>query len=126
LRNKYEHLSFKEIEDNPWGTVCVELTGPYIVTDKHDTKFTSQALTICDPETGWLEIAEIRDKSSEGTAKILDQTWLCTYPRPKRCIHENGNEFLGKEFQELLKSYAIKSFEKTVKNSEANFAECVH
>jgi hypothetical protein len=25
-----------------------------------------------DPETGWFEIAEIRDESSEGTAKILD------------------------------------------------------
>jgi hypothetical protein len=59
-------------------------------------ELTLQVLTICDPETGWFEIAEIRDKSSEGTVKILDQTWFCRYPYPKQCIHDNGNEFLGK------------------------------
>jgi hypothetical protein len=56
---------------------------------------------MCDPATGWFEIAEIRNKTAEGTAKILDQPWFCRYPRPKRCIGDNGNEFLGKEFQEL-------------------------
>jgi transposase InsO family protein len=79
-----------------------------------------------DPATSWFEIAEIRDKSSEGNAKMLSQTWFCRYPRPKRCIHDNRSEFLGKEFQELLKSYGIKSVAKTVKNSQANFVERVH
>jgi hypothetical protein len=64
---------------------------------------------MCDPATGLFEVAEIKDKTSEGTATILDPTWFCRYPRPKRCISDNGNEFLGKEFQELLQSYGVKS-----------------
>ena len=35
-------------------------------------------------------------------------------------IHDNGNEFIGKEFQELLSSYGIKSVPTTVKNPQAN------
>ena len=81
---------------------------------------------MCDPATGWFEVAEIKDKTSEGTAKILDKTWFCRYPRPKRCISDNGNEFLGKEFQELLQSYGVKSVPTTVKNPQANFVERVH
>jgi hypothetical protein len=49
-----------------------------------------------DPTTGLFEIAEILDNSSEGTAKMLDQTWFCRYPNPKQCIYDPGNEFLGK------------------------------
>jgi hypothetical protein len=81
---------------------------------------------MCDPATGWFEVAEVKDKASEGTAKILDQTWFCLYPRPKRCISDNGNEFLSKEFQELLQSYGGKSVPITVKNPQANFVESVH
>jgi hypothetical protein len=29
---------------------------------------------MCDPATGWFEVAEIKDKTSKGMAKILDQT----------------------------------------------------
>jgi hypothetical protein len=45
---------------------------------------------------------------------------------PKRCISNNGNEFLGKEYQELLQSYGVKSVATTVKNPQANFVEHVH
>jgi Integrase zinc binding domain len=96
---KYGHLPFKDIDQNPWDTICVDLIGPYTVTTKHEKELSLQAITICDPATGWFEGAKIKDKTSEGTAKILDQTWFCCYPRPKRCISDNGNEFLGKEFR---------------------------
>ncbi len=125
-RKKYGHLALKDIDQNPWDTICVDLIGPYTVTTKHEKELNLHALTMCDPATGWFEVAEIKDKTSEGTAKILDQTWFCRYPRPKRCISDNGNEFLGKEFQELLQSYGVKSVPTTVKNPQANFVERVH
>jgi transposase InsO family protein len=81
---------------------------------------------MCDLATGWFEVAKIRNKTSKGTAKKKDQTLFCRYPRPKRCISDNGNEFLGKEFQELLQSYGVKSVATTVKNPQANFVERVH
>jgi hypothetical protein len=63
----------KEIEDDAWDTICVDLIGSYTVTDKHDNEFTLQAHTMCDPATDWFEIVEIRDQSSEDAAKIQDQ-----------------------------------------------------
>jgi transposase InsO family protein len=53
-------------------------------------------------------------------AKKFDQVWLSRYPRPLRCIHDQGSEFIGFEFQELLDSYGIQSSATTVKNPTAN------
>jgi transposase InsO family protein len=84
------------------------------------------AITICDPATGWFELAEIKDKTNTETAKILDQVWFCCYPPPLCCITDNRNEFLGTEFKELLRSYRIQPIHTTIKNSQANFVEHVH
>jgi hypothetical protein len=48
------------------------------------------------------------------------------YTQPLRCITDKGNEFLGTEFQELLRSYSVQSIHITIKNSQANFVEHVH
>jgi transposase InsO family protein len=53
------------------------------------------------------EVAEIKDKTAAETAKILDQVWFCRYPRLLICITDNGNEFLGTAFQELLRLYGV-------------------
>jgi hypothetical protein len=115
LRKKYGHLALKDIDQNPWDTICVDLIGPFTVTTKHEKELNLHGLTMCDPATGWFEVAEIKDKTFEGTAK-----------RPKRCISDNGNKFPGKEFQELLQSYGVKSVPKIVKNPHADFVEPVH
>jgi transposase InsO family protein len=36
------------------------------------------------------------------------------------CIHDNGSEFVGIEFQEMLQSYGIKSGPTTVRNPQSN------
>ena len=48
------------------------------------------------------------------------QSWLARYPCPKRCIHDNGGEFNGHQFQELLVKYQIKDVPTTSKNPQAN------
>eukprot|EP00957_Ditylum_brightwellii_P195965 14931077-Ditylum_brightwellii.AAC.3 len=46
--------------------------------------------------------------------------WLCQCLCPQEVIHDNGGEFIGKEFQELLYSYSIKDVPVMVKNPQAN------
>ncbi len=58
---------------------------------------------------GLPEFARIDSANSVATAKAFDKNWLCRYPRPLECGHDNGKEFLGMEFQELLASYGITS-----------------
>ena len=83
-------------------------------------------MTFVDPATGWFEIAEIPDKTSARISKIFNSTWLARYPRPRKVIFDNGNEF-KKDFLPLLKDFSIKPTPTTIKNPQANaILERVH
>jgi hypothetical protein len=77
---KYGYLSKQDINQDPWHTTCVDTLGPYLVTTTHDKELNLLTITIWDPATGWFEVAEIKDKTTAETAKILDQVWFCRCP----------------------------------------------
>ena len=83
-------------------------------------------MTMIDPASGWFEVVQVQNKTAEHIGIMLDRTWFSRYPRPVRCIYDNGNEFLGKDFQEMLDSYGVKGIATTVKNPQANLVERVH
>ena len=85
-----------------------DLIGPYKVQDASGRIHELLALTMINPATSWFEIIEIPNKSSETVALALDRQWLCHYPRPQYITFDQGGEFTGQEFQELLGSYGIK------------------
>jgi hypothetical protein len=110
---------------NPWHSIAVDTIGPWIIPQSpHSLKSkeptTLQALTIIDLSTHFMEIVALKNKESITIARSLDQVWLCRYPRPVDCLHDNGTEFISAEFQELLQSYGIRSKLTTVKNPQAN------
>jgi transposase InsO family protein len=72
-----------------------------------------------DTGTNWCEVARITTAASIATAKAFDQQWLSRHPCPLECVHDNGNKFMGIEFQELQLSYGIKPKPTTVKNPQA-------
>jgi hypothetical protein len=110
----------------PWEEVHVDLIGPW------DVRYNStaipgkttvekiQALTIMDKATGWPEFVAIKNKTSYHIALLFDSEWLCRYPRPSKVVYDNGTEFTGYEFQELLQSYGIKAVSTTVRNPRSN------
>jgi hypothetical protein len=53
-------------------------------------------------------------------AHLFDVQWLSRYPRPLRCIHDPGTEFVGPEFQTLLVHLGIQPVPSTVKNPQSN------
>lgn len=95
-----------------WEEVHVDLISPWDVHYKSSSvpgKGTIQkieALTIIDKTTGWREFIAIQNKTSYHIAILFNSE--CRYPRLARVIFDNGSEFLGQEFQELLRSYGIK------------------
>ena len=137
-RKHYGKLPLTTHDPHPWQTVCVDLIGPWTVpsptkikskssNDSKDESLKLLALTAIDPDTSWIEIIHVPNKESETIAQYFDQQWLSRYPRPLECIHDNGSEFVGFEFQELLDSYGIKSRVTTVGNPQANaILERVH
>ena len=68
-RLKYGHLPVRNNIPNPWEVVCVDLIGPYTININNKEE-QLLAITICDPATGWFEIAQISDKKSTTTAKF--------------------------------------------------------
>ena len=80
-----------------------------------------------DTVSNLVELVRINDKTSAHIAKIYAQVWLTGYPWPARCIHDNGGEFIGPEFQLLLEGCRIKDVPTTSKNPQANaICKCMH
>ena len=62
----------------------------------------------------------MENATSQAVAQAFEDNWLSRYPCPLRCIHDNGNEFLGPAFSLMLERNKIKSVPTTVKNPQAN------
>jgi transposase InsO family protein len=74
-----------------------------------------------DPATGWFEIVAYDDKRAITVANMLEQTWLCRYPRPSLITYDRGSEFIGTGFRTTVKNeYGIKAKPITVRNPQAN------
>ena len=102
-RKHYRNLPSKLHDIHPGNQVCIDLIGPLnINTSNNEAPVTLLALMIIDLATSWFVITLLTNKGSETIAIAFDQQWLCTCPHPLQCIHDNGTEFVGMEFQEML------------------------
>ena len=119
-------LTNNDVMPAPFEVVHLDMVGPWTIkiklTGKRKKRITHtvQALTMVDGAINWLEIAEAPTKESEAIAKMFDNEWLCRYPRPRKAVHDNENEFTGFEFQEMCSSYGVKTQPTTVKNPRSN------
>lgn len=144
-KEKFGKIPLKEeSKGNAFDTLTVDFCGPwqFIITVQEEVEVSKGktkkgkerkkeiiekqkrvkiwALTMMDEVMAWIEIMPITNKKSEEIALLEDSEWFNRYPRPVNCIHDNGTEFTGEEFQELLVSYGVKSKPTTVKNLQAN------
>jgi len=114
-------LPAKEAEDTPWEKVCVDLIGPYKITNtKNNQNLTLWCLTMIDPATGWLEIKEIKSKDALNIANLVEQTWLTRYPWPMELTYDRGTEFMGEFALMVEQDYGILRKGTTVRNPQAN------
>lgn len=112
-------------DKDPFEKVHVDCTGPWTVHIKSDitgelSPYKIHILTMVDAAANWVELAMIPTANSRSCTKQFDLCWLCRYPCPNTVEHDNGNEFIGEEFQELLTSYDIKSSPTTVTKTQHN------
>ena len=75
-----------------------------------------------DLATGGFEIIQYNGKHYAKIANLVEQTWLCIYPRPTIITYDWGNEFLVHAFKNDLieKEYGIKAMCATTENPQAN------
>eukprot|EP00804_Cyclotella_cryptica_P018077 CCRYP_017618-RF/>CCRYP_017618-RF protein AED:0.32 eAED:0.31 QI:0/0/0/1/0/0/2/0/448 len=67
-----------------------------------------------------VELIRIDNKTAKHIRDKFTQCWLCRYPRPMRCVHDKGGEFIGSSFQWLLELFSIKDVCSTSKNPQSN------
>ena len=51
---------------------------------------------------------------------LCENTWLSRYPRPQYVIYDQGGEFTGLHFQNMLIRHGIHKHPITAKNPQAN------
>ena len=67
-----------------------------------------------------MEIVRLDNKTSEHITRKFEQVWQARYPWPSRCVHDNGGEFTGWEFQEFLERSNITDVPTKLYNPHAN------
>jgi hypothetical protein len=53
------------------------------------------------------EIVRLFNHTSAHAATVFTNTWLAQYPKPTICIYDQGSEFIGWAFQNMLTQYNI-------------------
>jgi transposase InsO family protein len=102
-----------------WSHVAVDTIGPWTlsVQNRHEQFY---ALTIIDMVTNLTEIVRLFNRTSAHAAMVFTNTWLSWYPKLTTCIYDQGSEFIGWAFQNMLAQYDIQHRPTTVKNPQAN------
>ena len=114
------HLPPRNALSTPWDEVAVDLVGPWTVEATDGISYEFNSLTCIDPVTNLVELIRVDRKTAEHVGQQFENAWLSRYPSPNRCIHDNGGEFLGRDFQAILTKHSIESVPTTVKNPESN------
>lgn len=115
----YGLLPERNLSEVPWQDVAVDLIGPWKIPI-NNRMYEFNALTCIDTVTNLTELVRIDNKTSAHVTTKFEQTWLARYPWPRNCIHDNGGEFTGWEFQLLLENLGIKDVPTTSRNPTAN------
>ena len=117
---QYGLLASRDARSSPWSEVATDCIGPWTVELRGGRAYTIRALTTIDVTTNLLEIEPLTTQMSAECARAFENGWLSRYPRPLRIIHDQGTEFMGAPFQDLLRRAGIKSVPTTAHNPQGN------
>ena len=67
-----------------------------------------------------MELARIDNKTALHVALLFENTRLARYPLPQYCTHDQGGEFTGWAFQQMLRRHGIHGRCAASKNPQAN------
>ena len=112
-------LASREASIHPWREVAVDTIGPWTLdVGGHSIEF--RALTIIDPVTNLVELIRLNNMTAQHVGLQFENTWLARYPKPQYCIYDQGTEFTGYGFLNVLARHNIRGRPITTKNPQAN------
>ena len=90
------------VEETPWNKLCVNIIVAYKIRRKWKEPLILKAVTMINPVTGWFEVTQYRDKKVMTIVNLVETTWLVRYQWPVEITYDQGVEFLGHEFKNIL------------------------
>jgi hypothetical protein len=112
-------VALREAASLPWREVAVDLVGPW-TSQVGDQKNTFVALTMIDMVANLVEVVRIDNKTAAHVAHHFENTWLSRFPRPTHLIYDQGGEFTGHAFQNMLNRLHVHRHPVSAKNPQAN------
>ena len=73
------------------------MRGPWKVT-MNNFEYQFGAVTCIDAIIKLPEVIPVDNERSQTVSNAFEDHWLNRYSKPRKCIHDNGNEFIGPEF----------------------------
>lgn len=110
MRNKPEQrkpaglMQPHQLPNKPFELVTCDLIGP-LPRSKSGYKY---ILVIVDSFSKFMAAIPLRNSTAKFVCKAVEENWLLIFGQPKRLICDNGVQFKGKEFRQLMASYGIK------------------
>ena len=117
---QFGHLPPNNIQQlSPWDEVHVDMIYPWKVTiNKFEYQF--RAITCIDAIINLSEVIPVENTKSQTVTNTFEDHWLSRYPKPRKYVHDNGNDFLCPEFLQMLQRNNVTSVPTTVKNPQSN------
>ena len=102
--------------------ITIDTIGPWRIEIANYGVVIFNGFTIIDTTTGLLiiRLATQHNPSGLEAVDVLDNGWLMRYPKPARCIFDQGTEFLMADFVSHLLLLGIKPVATSVANPQAN------
>ena len=124
---KYGLLAPCEAKSTPSSDVATDCIRPWVVELCGGRDYSLHALTTINLTTNLLEIEPIVMQTAAECARAFENGWLSRYPHPLRVILDQGSEFMGSAFQDLLRRAGIKSMPTTARKPQGNsIIEALH
>ena len=122
---QYGELSPRDAVLLPWQEIHCDTIGPWTIDLRAQT-LEFKAITTIDPVTNLVEITPLITKTAAEVAAGVENNWIARYPRPLRCVSDQGPEF-GEEFTNMLADNGIKHRFSSARNPQGNsIVERIH
>ena len=122
---QYGHLAPRDANVTPWQEIHCDTIGPWKIELRAKT-LEFKAVTIIDPVTNLVEINPLITKTAKEVADAVETNWICRYPRPLKCLSDQGPEF-QEEFTRMLEKNGIEHSTSTARNPQGNsIVERIH
>ncbi|KAG0440260.1 hypothetical protein DMUE_1870 [Dictyocoela muelleri] len=95
----------------PYEMISIDLKGP--IKTRHSStnniKEDFYILVVTDLFSRYTEVKFINNIHSSTICKTLEDIWLSKYVIPKKCLKDNGRQFISENFKSLMEKYKIEN-----------------